>query len=357
VSRVIGIAVASERLTAVAVGGGRVVWAAETSYREAADLAAALAALAAERPAGYRATRVALGAAVARLKQVDGLPTLRSGELVAHVRLQSRRYFLQNGDALVTDAAALNERGSALLAAAPEALVEAVGGGLQAAGLVLREMAPAALYGARGSGRGGPRADSGRSHDPSYDDAYAAATGSRPRLALLPSSMRRERERRTTRDLVRWAALCAASLVLAGVAYVGGLGRQGGDAESQLATLRPALGAALAVRRDLDAATSSLETLRAADARRLHFARLLAEVTSALPDSSFLRALRVERDGRGSLVGYAPDAAAVLVALERVRRVSSPEVEGAVVREVIGTREWERFTISFRAAGSSEVAR
>jgi Tfp pilus assembly protein PilN len=357
VNRVVGIAVERNRLAAVAVRRGRIVWAAETAYQEPADLAGVIAGLAAERPRGFRAACVALGPEVARIKHVDGLPRLRPADLAAHVRLQSRRYFLQNGASLVTDAVAAGGRGSgtgtATLAAAAEPIVEAVGAGLHAAALALQEMAPSVLFAA-------PEADAemGRLQQlgfraASFRDAYAAAVARRPPLALLPAELRRERDRQTTRSLVRWAALCAGSMLLAGATYVGALAHQGRTAAAELDALRPALAAALAVRRDLEAATASLEVLQQADLRRPRLTRLLTELTSALPDSVFLRALRVERDGRGALMGYAAQASAALTALERTRGITDPELDGAVTREVVGGREWERFGLRFRIVRTS----
>jgi len=74
---------------------------------------------------------------------------------------------------------------------------------------------------------------------------------------------------------------------------------------------------------------------------------MLAHLNAALPDSVVITSYSWRADGSGVLAGSARHAADVVAALERARAVSTPRLEGAVVREAIAGREWERFTILF----------
>ncbi len=321
----VDLTIGPAQLHAAVLRRGRVVWAADAVYQDAGDLAQALAALAAERPGGVRRAAVTLTAGVARVKTVEGLPALERNDLAAHVRLHSRRYFLQNGVALVTDAMPLpgsqanGEPPVALLAGAPLPIVEAILEGLNAAGL-----------GCVG--------------------IVAADTA----LSLVPDRMRERARATLQRSVLRWGAICAAATLLAGASWFGSEVHNERAAERELARLKPALDGALAVQRDLDAAHDALGAIAAAQAGKMYRARFLARLTSALPDSAFLVGLRLEPDGTGSLSGYAPRAAAVVAQLERRGIVRTPTLEGPTSREVVAGRELERFAIRFRLPLATE---
>jgi hypothetical protein len=359
VRRAVGISVEEGRVRAVALFKGRVVWAAEAEYAGLEDLAGVLGRLAAERPRGVRSARVALGAGVAQLKVVDTMPRLSARDLAAHVALQPRRYFLANGVPLVTDAVVHGRsndhgHGPALLAAAPEPLIEAVAAGVRAAGLTLERVAPAgalaaepaaaAPFALEGLGAGGPP----------YFAAFAAAACREPGVTLLPLAMRERTARARRIGARRWLLLAAASLALALTSHWVAVARQGAEAERELSGRHATLEQALTTRRDLDAATAALAFLARRETERPRRALLLARVTRALPDSAFLATIRLEADGRGALVGYAPRAADVVAALERVPGIIAPALEGPVTREVLGPREWDRFTVRFRTRPAEE---
>jgi hypothetical protein len=303
------VTVEEGRITATLRRLGRPVWAASACYAGTDDLASALAALAAERPARARAARVTLDPAVARIKEVPTLPRLSRRDLAAHVQLHSRRYFLQNGVPLVTDALPL-EGGGARLAAAPLPLVTAVCDGLAAAGLACTDIVPA----------------------------------DEPGLSLLPAPQRTARAHDQRRVLVRWAMAALFASLLAGAAWVGSKVRAERAAQEALARMRAPLAAALAVRRDLDAATEALGVLHAAAAPSSS-AAFLATLATALPDSAFLVTVELAAGGTVRLAGYAPRAAAVAAALERARLLRAPAFEGRVTRETVLGRERERFTL------------
>ncbi len=309
VGRRLAVTVEEGRITATLPRLGRIVWAASASYNDTDDLGAALAALAAERPGRTRAAHVMLDPAVVRMKTVPTLPRLSRADLAAHVQLHSRRYFLQNGTPLVTDA--LPRRGGgALLAAAPLPLVTAVCDGLAAAGLACTDIVPAGEV----------------------------------TLSLLPAPHRTARAHDRRRALARWAVAALGATLLAVAAWVGSLMRAERAAQAALAEMRAPLAAALAVRRDLDAATEALAVISDAAAPS-SAAAFLASLARVLPDSAFLVTVDLAADGSVRLAGYAPRAAAVAAALERARLIGAPSFEGPVTRETVEGRERERFTL------------
>ncbi len=303
------------RAVAVVARRGRTVWAAETTWQSPADLVEALATLAAERPPGVRSAMVTLAPGVGRTKAVSGLPRLRRRDLADHVRLNTRRYFLQNGVPLVADAHA--REGVTLMAAAPVPVVSAICEGLSAAGLRCTDIVPDGV----------------------------------PGLSLLPDGARAVRRDDARRRLVRWWAGAAVAALLAALAWVGSLARARATAQAELAVLDPALEQALQARRDLDATTEAIFVLAEANRRRTSAAALMAAVATALPDSAFLTALHLERDGTVRMAGYAAGASRVLAALAAARLLRDARFEGSVTREAFAGRDWERFTLRGRLAG------
>ncbi len=91
-------------LRAVVVRRGSVTWAATAPFNTLDDLNLAVSDLARDCPAGVRTLHLSISGSVAQLRLVDGLPRLSRAELVRHVRLSPRRYFLQNGARLICDA-------------------------------------------------------------------------------------------------------------------------------------------------------------------------------------------------------------------------------------------------------------
>ena len=332
----LGILIDETRICAVAVRRSHVVWAATAAYKSVDDLRSALSALAAERPRAARSAAVALGGSMARVKTVHGLPPLKREDLAAHVQLNSRRYFLQNGIPLVTDALPLPSAGdghSALLAGAQASIVDAVIDGLDAAGIACARLAPAEQV------------------CPPGDDPVIIATrvaaGAAPALSLLPPAARARDASRLQVSARRWVVFAACALALAVAARVGANARAGRRAETDLAAIAPAVNAAIAVRADFYAASEALAVAGRAESANAHRARFLAALARALPDSAFLVSLELDADGGGMMSGYAPGATATLARLERELHLRNPTLTGAVTREVQAGRELERFTIRF----------
>ncbi len=115
----------------------------------------------------------------------------------------------------------------------------------------------------------------------------------------------------------------------------------------ELAALQAPLAAALDARREMRDAAATIQAVRDAQASRGGAAAALAAVTAALPDSAVITSFTWSADGMGALSGDARRAADVLARFERTNALPNPRFDGAITGEMIGGREWERFTILF----------
>jgi hypothetical protein len=322
----LGVVVERERVIVAAVRRGRATWAAEAVTGGPAELAAALSSLAAERPRGVRRARVALSEELAPTRLVAGVPRLSAEDLAAHVRLHSRRYFLQNGIPLVTDATPA--AGGARMSATELPLLEAVHRGLQAAGISCESVAPAAVL----------------STCCGLDAAVAAARTSRPLLRFETEALvaaRRAGHRRRARWWIGAAAMAVATAVVLQFAAPSAQARR---ARRELAAMGHGPEQAAQVMRDLYAATAALDALSSAERHAVRHARFMADLVRTLGDSTFLAGATFEA-ASVRLVGYAPSASALVARLERLPSVIAARLDGAVAREVVAGRERERFTI------------
>lgn len=347
----LGMAVDRTSVRAVVVRRGRVCWAAKAEYVGHSDLGEVLARLAAERPTGVRTVRVAVDVPLSQCRTIGGLPRLTRRELAQHIALSPKRFFLHNGSRLVTDASPVGHRwrngnGAALIAAAPEPIVDAIADGVRAAGMRLVALAPTALW--RTSNGNALMVTDGVDHGATFAAACAAATGPTPELSLLPSSHRarvRSDERRSAR---RWAYACAVSIVMAGASYWAALARQLARAETELATLAAPLERALLERRDGLLAREAVAFLTTGAGSPSEQGRLLAAVARALPDSAFLTSLRLSDRGAGTLSGLAVRATGIPAALERIAGVTEASLNGSLSREIVAGRPMDRFSLAIK---------
>jgi hypothetical protein len=295
---------------------GTAAWVGQSSYSDVAELADAIARLAGEAPARCRRLRVALERPPVQLRTLSDLPPVPLRALRALVAHQASRFFRRNGEPLVTDAAWV-ERGTARVAraaAVAEPFVEAIAAGARAAGFVLETIAPA-------------------------DEAA--------RFALLPTSERARRDRAAQRRLHRLTVAAVTAWLGAGGLFVARLAWERRVVERELAALEHPLAAVLAARRELRDAEATVRAVTAVELRRGRSLAALGAIAQALPDSAALTSLTWSDDGSGVLSGAARHAAEVVAALDRAGAVPSPRLEGPVVRERFGARDWERFTIAF----------
>lgn len=98
----------------------------------------------------------------------------------------------------------------------------------------------------------------------------------------------------------------------------------------------------------LDSATSSLRAVTEFGARARSMTLLLAEVTRALPDSCTIVQLQVVDSTGGNVVAMAPRAAGIVDALERVPMIAAPTIAGPVSSQALGGRSLERVSVAFR---------
>jgi hypothetical protein len=319
---VLRLLIGRSSLRAEAVERDAAVWAGEARYADAAELADAIARLAAEPSRACRRLVVALDRPPVQLRTLTDLPPVKPRHLAALVAQQAGRFFRKNGQPLVTDAVWVGRGATRVVhaAAVEEPLVEAIAAGARAAGLWLETIAPA--------GEAAP-------------------------LTLFPKYERESRERSARRRTRRLALVAVGIWVAAGALCFGRLAWERRNVELELAALAQPLAAVLQARRELRDAETTLNAITAAEHDRGRSLGVLAAVTGALPDSSVLTSFAWTRDGSGVLVGAARHATDVVARLDRLGTLAGVRLGGPVVREPIAAREWERFTVLFgREAGS-----
>jgi hypothetical protein len=386
----LGISVGATHVRAVLWWREAIGWAGAAPYNDPASLGEAIARLAGEAGAPVRRARVVLERDVVQLRSIIPAPPLRPGALRRYVALEAPRLFRHNGAPLVTDGVriALTKSTAALWAgAAPEPLVQAVLAGCAQAGLTLEALGPAAdvlpraaahPHGSlvfanggtsevldvgpggtwqsrlvRGTGNGesvalAPPLEALGEHARHFAAAYASAIAL-PRLMLLPAEARAAEERHGRRRMMRFVAIGATLWLLAAGTYVSRLMWVRRAATRSLGAAAAPVDAALAARRDLDLARATLATINHADEQRSRHLALVAAVTQALGDSTYLAALQVMPDGAVRLTGYAPVAARAVAQLERVATLRDVRLEGPVTREQgAGSGERDRFAIVAR---------
>jgi len=392
---ILGISVGTAHMRAVLVECGGIRWAGEAAYAGADDLAEVIARVASEATCPVRRARVVLERDVVQLRSIAPAPPLRPEALRRYVALEAPRLFRKNGAALVTDGVrSEGADGTPVLwaGAVPEPLVEAALAGCQQAGLVVEDIGPAAdVLPAAFEATAGPtevvvpntrtsevlsvggarvwrsrRVVGRRPCTASWNAALTGAEGlavelasayaatlARPRLDLSPSSVGAARRRASRRFRIVLALAGAALWLVAGAVYAARLTVASRTVEAGLAAAAPAVDTALALRRDLDAATANEATIEAAVRARSRQLGLLAAVTAALGDSGYLVSFQAASDGTVRLVGYAPAATRVLANFERVPLVGEVKLEGPVTREAAAGRpELDRFSIVAQRTGA-----
>lgn len=385
----LGVSIARSALRAVVADQGAIRWAAEAPYAGAAELSDVLARLTAESGIVVRAARIVLERDVVQVRTVTPAPPLRAAALRQYVALEAPRLFRENGDRLVTDGArvVLDAHTTALWAAAvPVSLVEAALAGCAQAGLdpeslgLASEVLPEALATRPGAGEvaipngvatevlslcaagvwrsrhvAGSQADTCTwvpaladlgPRAPHFAAAFAA-TCARPRLELFPPAVFAQRSRAASRRRNRLAALGGGLWILAGALYGARVMATTASATQELAASATAVDSALALQRDVDAASSTLETIAVAQRARSRDLALIASLTRAIGDSTYLAALRLDRDGTVRLAGYARAATRVLANLEGVGGLHAARMEGPVTRATVAGRgTLDRFAIA-----------
>jgi hypothetical protein len=300
---------------------GSASWAAETSFADPDELAAAIGALPSEAPAIRRACRleVDIEPPLLQVRTLRGLPPVRGRALAALVAHQAGRFFRKNGKPLVTDAAWIGSRRRT----APVARGVAVE----------LPWVDAILAGARG----------GRLPVPTIGPA-----GSGPvRLDLVPPAERARRRRTALGRVGGLAALAALLWAGVGAAYVVRLERARRQLTAEAARLRKASDAVVTARRALHETTAMVDAVDQASAARGARLIRLGTLLTLMPDSASLSSLELDAVGAGSLTGTGPRAADIVAALERSGVVAGPQMVGTPVPEEAAGHRGERFTVRF----------
>lgn len=303
--------------------GASVLWAAESPVTAPDELREAVAQLAAGQSMPVRAgrIRVEIGAPVLQLRTLHGLPPVRAAHLKTLVATQSGRFFRRNGSPLVTDAAwqgGQARSGIAVAAAAEEPWIAAILQGAEAGGVAVDSIRP-------------------------------VGTTDGARLELLSPDERARRRRRDRVTLGRLVGLGAACWIAAGAVWGVRFARESRAVEGEIERLRAPAAAIGNARRALGNAAALVDSIETATRDRARSLGRLAALSVALPDSAYATSLSLDSTG-GELAVVARRSAEVTAALERVRGIASPRIEGGVVREAWGGRDWERFSIRFEAA-------
>ncbi len=390
---VLGVSVGATSVRAVIWWREVIQWVGTAEYESPASLAEAIARLAGEAGSPVRRARVALEREVVQLRSIVPAPPLKPAALRRYVALEAPRLFRHNGAPLVTDGvrvALTKESGALWAGAAAEPLVAAVLAGCAQAGLALEAIGPAAdvlpsatvdrantlVFPNGGTcevldvGTGGTwqsRLMRGTGNGPAatlapplaalgeeahhFAAAYATAIAL-PRLTLLTADARAARERHGRRRMVQLLGIGTALWLAAAGIHVGRLAWTRSTATRSLGAAAPAVDSALAARRDLALARATLATIARADEARSRHLALVAAVTQALGDSTYLAAFQVTPDGVVRMAGYAPESARVVAQVSRIGMLRDVRLEGPVTRErAADGRERDRFAIVARLGG------
>lgn len=313
---VLHLRVGASSVHADMIRGPTPIWAADAAYRSCAELAEVVAHLAAAPPARCRRLEVTLERPPAQMRALTDLPPVRDRDLATLVANQAGRFFRRNGAPLVTDAVWVTNGKArvAQAAAVEEPLLVAILDGARQAGLMVRQI---------------------------------RAAGMAPRLQLWPSAERAARERARRRTTMRLAITVLALWIVAGALFGVRVILERRAIEIELAAAEAPMAALREVRHEMRSAEATVLELASARRARGQALATLARVNAGLPDSSVLTSYFWRSDRSGFLAGAARRAADVVADLERSHAVARPRLEGAVLRETLAGRDWERFTIMF----------
>lgn len=315
--------VGADRARAELCRGTAVRWSGEMAYAGTEGLRDGLAHLLAcgSLPDQPSAIHVELDRSLAQLRTLRGLPPVSAAQLRSLVATQSGRFFRRNGKPLVTDAVWENGAGEdrvALAAAVEEPWVEAIAEAARAAGAVLESVRPAGL-----------------------------TPGTRLRLHSQSEQTRRRHDRLLA--VKRLGAVAATLWIAAGATLAARVHATRVRIEREIAGLEAPVAALARAGKALDSASRMVQGLARAESDRARALGALAAISSALPDSAFVTALSLDARGTGEVTVVARRSGEVRAALGARPGLPSPQLQGGVVREVMGGREWERFTVTLGA--------
>jgi hypothetical protein len=385
----LGLAISSDRISAVLVRRGAATWNEVRSLDGAISRADAIAQLVAACPRPHWSRKrviAAIGPSAVQVKQLHDLPaSVNERALGAIVREGAGRFFLKNGKPLETTCAPAGRDNSVWAAAYDASLIAEIEHACHNARWRLGAVVPFVTvlrlvtgeesvawadgeqrFWARYDDTGLVRLRSGRSDGadvlpvpaptPAVIGAGFEGADLLPAFAATlagaqePLALKRFHSLATapTRRQL-WIAALSSMLALSSWWLAPGVSStvHAHRAEQNLARLASRL---RADRRDLstlDSVTMELRDLTAFETRARSMTLVLAELTRALPESCTITQLQVIDSTGGSVVAMAPRAAGIVDALERVPILSAPTITGPVAAETLGGRSLERVSVSF----------
>lgn len=177
--------------------------------------------------------------------------------------------------------------------------------------------------------------------------AIGAARAPEQGPSLLPTDLRRRRDRRARRRTAALGIATAALVVLAALAHLWGLGRELDAVQARRHAISAGVRDALASRRALNAVRDRLASVARLERGRPGWTGLVADLARALPDSSHLRSF-MATDSTLRISGSAASVAAVVSALEAAPAFGSVALAAPVRRAARDGRE--RFELTLRLA-------
>jgi Tfp pilus assembly protein PilN len=179
--------------------------------------------------------------------------------------------------------------------------------------------------------------------DPAALAAFGAALAGGRSPLLVTDALRDARRRRATRRTASLYAVAALMLSAGAATQLWSLERRLHDVEASRRALSPSLAPAMAARKQVDAARSTLAALARVERESPRWTRVLAALAGALPDSAYLLSLSTN-GAKLQLTGLAVSAHAVVAPLE-----ASPaftDVALAAASRPDPTVQRERFELS-----------
>lgn len=300
-------------------------WQAEYPFGDDGQLGEALASLAEPvRQQGLpRRVLVLVEPPVLQRRLLTDVPPIGAAELNRLVTRATPRYFRQNGHTLVS-AARWDDQTDL-----PRRVVRAVAFDLSTAEAIVAGVARAGL---------------------SLSDIVPAAEEAS--LSLLPPAELRRRRRATLLGLGRLATLVMLLWIGVGVFLAVRLQVESRRIHAELTRLSEPRQSLAAARKAMNSASDMVSALDQAESQRNEIAARLTALVEALPLSSYLTTVTLERDGTGSATGQSQDLALLAGSLKESTGIGSSRLEGAMTRDSLTGDTWQRFNLVLGAPDS-----
>ena len=378
----LGLAISSDRVSAVLTSRGSEKWADVRACDDSASRREVIARLLSECPRSRWVRRrvvAAIGPSGVQVKRLADLPAARDRKaLHAIVRESAGRFFLKTGVPLETTCELAPEDGTVWAAAYDGELIADIERACRSASWRLQALVPVATalrlatreqavgwqdgdlhldvtyHGAALGELRCARDEKDSSSNAAADDRQAhllAAFGASQIARGEPLVIRRSVLFNTRPSRAQLAAAAASFLLTFACWWFAPPLVSTVRARNAQRALYHLASRVTADRRDaiaLDTLAGKLHDIAAFETRTRSMTLLLAEITRALPDSCTITQLQVVDSTGGSVVALGPRAAAIVDALERVPLITAPTIAGPVASQSLGGRSLERVSVAFR---------